>query len=133
MDVSTVSTGQPEGVPTCLYRHFDADGKLLYIGISLNGLARLHQHQKSSAWFYRIARVDMAWFPSRGEAEAAERAAIVAERPAHNITHAQGIPPALWDMIKGHWLADKITPEGFIPRKYASLTPAEVEELADKL
>ena len=39
-----------------MYRHFGADGSLLYIGISLNALNRLRQHQ-SSRWFDKIARV----------------------------------------------------------------------------
>lgn len=73
---------------TCaLYRHFDADGVLLYVGISLSAVQRLSQHS-ASPWSDRIARVDVERFPSREAAERAEREAIQTERPKHNATHA---------------------------------------------
>jgi hypothetical protein len=68
-----------------LYRHFDADGKLLYVGISLSALSRLAQHKDHSAWYKSIVNVTIQEFPSREEALAAERRAILEEQPAHNI------------------------------------------------
>jgi hypothetical protein len=35
---------KPEQTATDLYRHFDAEGCLLYVGISLNAIARLAVH-----------------------------------------------------------------------------------------
>lgn len=69
-----------------LYRHFDADGRLLYVGISRSVTARLTQHSESP-WDHLIARIEVERFPTREEAEAAERAAIRSERPIHNRTH----------------------------------------------
>jgi hypothetical protein len=40
----------PEG-ETELYRHYDAEGNLLYVGISLNSVVRLTQHRQASGWF----------------------------------------------------------------------------------
>lgn len=70
---------------TALYRHYDAAGALLYVGISLCAIGRLSQHRRGAEWFDQIARVDIEWFPSRDEAETAERAAIGLESPRHNI------------------------------------------------
>lgn len=69
---------------TALYRHFDASGALLYVGISLSAVQRLEQHKQSAVWFANIGRVDVEWFPSRGAALRAEAEAIRSENPAHN-------------------------------------------------
>jgi hypothetical protein len=74
-------------VPTALYRHFDADDKLLYVGISLSPTYRLSQHGDCSPWFGRIARITIEWFDSRDAAMAAERQAIKAEKPECNVVH----------------------------------------------
>lgn len=73
---------------TALYRHMDRDGNLLYVGISLKPFQRLEQHQNNSHWAYDIASVSIEYFPSRQDAEIAERRAISEEAPAHNIVHA---------------------------------------------
>jgi hypothetical protein len=66
-----------------LYRHFDASGKLLYVGISLFAIRRLAQHG-DSAWFSQIAIVKIERFPDRETAALAEAIAINFERPAFN-------------------------------------------------
>jgi predicted GIY-YIG superfamily endonuclease len=68
-----------------LYRHFDADNKLLYVGISLNTFARLSQHKDHSKWFEKIKRVEVEHFNTREEAMAQERKAIKTEMPMFNI------------------------------------------------
>lgn len=70
---------------TALYRHFDPDGRLLYVGMSLSPIARLRQHIDASSWAERIATVKVQWFATREEAHEAERDAIRAEDPAHNL------------------------------------------------
>jgi predicted DNA-binding transcriptional regulator AlpA len=67
-----------------LYRHFDKDGKLLYVGISLHAVGRLAGHRKDSKWFDEIAEVTIQQFANRDEAMLAERLAIADEKPAHN-------------------------------------------------
>lgn len=68
---------------TALYRHFDASGRLLYVGISLSAVQRLAQHA-SSDWSADIRRVDVEVYPTRDAALAAEAVAIRDERPEHN-------------------------------------------------
>jgi hypothetical protein len=68
-----------------LYRHFGADGSLLYVGISLSAVVRLAGHNRSSKWANEITRVEVENLPSREEAEAAETVAIQKEKPKYNI------------------------------------------------
>ncbi len=68
-----------------MYRCFDAEGVLLYVGISLSTIKRLGQHRLNTQWFQSINRVDIEHFDSRRLAADAEIAAIQAERPRHNI------------------------------------------------
>lgn len=70
---------------TALYRHFDADGVLLYVGISLSAVTRLSQHKEQSGWYASIARVEIEWFEDRETALRAETTAIMVELPKHNI------------------------------------------------
>jgi predicted GIY-YIG superfamily endonuclease len=70
---------------TCsLYRHFDADGALLYVGITKNIETRTNQHKRSSAWFSEVASTTVEKLPSREHAEALERVAIRFENPIFN-------------------------------------------------
>ena len=79
---------------TYLYRHFDADGGLLYVGVSLNALNRLGQHKDHSHWFDSICRVEIQKFDTRAKALAAETLAIGNERPKHN-KHKRFVPEKL--------------------------------------
>ncbi len=68
-----------------LYRHFDKDGTLLYVGVSINALNRLAQHKEASHWFIEITSVKIEQFQSREEVLRAEREAITNENPLHNL------------------------------------------------
>lgn len=72
-----------------LYRFFDADERLLYVGISLNAAKRASEHKKDKQWWSDVARMEVQHLDvsSRSEAEELERKAIRAERPVHNVMH----------------------------------------------
>lgn len=72
--------------PAALYRHFNIDGELLYVGISVSSLVRLTKHRNESSWFGEIAVVKIEHFPSRPAALRAEAKAIREERPKHNLS-----------------------------------------------
>ena len=72
-----------------LYRHFDADGNLLYIGISMSAFSRFAQHKRTSSWSEDIVTMTIERFESREQLEAAERAAIFRENPLHNLANNQ--------------------------------------------
>lgn len=69
-----------------LYRHYDATGRLLYVGITNNPGSRWKGHRDKPWWLY-VDTTRIERFGSRAEVEAAEAAAIKAERPWWNITH----------------------------------------------
>lgn len=69
--------------PTKLYRHYDADGKLLYVGITATILKRVVAHERSD-WADQIATITIQSYASRQEAEDAEQDAVVAENPLYN-------------------------------------------------
>lgn len=70
-----------------LYRFFDAEGTLLYIGITGNPRARWSQHSKTKEGWRRVDTIRVQHLDSREELEAAEKAAIKAERPLWNVAH----------------------------------------------
>lgn len=70
---------------TCqLYRHFDAEGRLLYVGISLSAVERLRQHVARAGWAGDIASITVETHPDRAAAMKAEREAVESERPMFN-------------------------------------------------
>jgi hypothetical protein len=70
---------------TALYRHFDAAGQLLYVGISNDALRRLLQHKDRAGWYEQIRRVNVEWLPDRAAALSAEAGAIRQEAPLWNV------------------------------------------------
>ena len=74
-----------------LYRYYDKNNILLYVGISISAIYRLSQHKKHSIWFDDIATVKIETLASRDEAIDAEKKAISSENPLHNIMRPQSL------------------------------------------
>lgn len=70
---------------TTLYRYFDSEGRLLYVGITGDNTKRQSQHRRNSFWFGEIASATFEHFDARDQAEEAETKAITHEKPMHNI------------------------------------------------
>lgn len=71
--------------PGVLYRMYDQDGGLVYVGISVSLPARLIQHRQSQPWWSDITSISVQHFPTIREARDAERVAIAEERPRYNV------------------------------------------------
>ena len=69
---------------TVLYRHFDLNNRLVYVGIAADEPSRRRQHKRTSSWFHLVAKSRVEFLPSREAALAAEKVAIRTERPAFN-------------------------------------------------
>lgn len=69
-----------------LYRHFDAEGRLLYVGISNDSVRRWFNHKTNgiSTWYHLSVRMEIERFPDRYTAAVAEKAAIIKEKPFYN-------------------------------------------------
>lgn len=74
-------------LPQALYRFFNADGELLYVGISLNPGHRWGQHRADKPWWIEVATITVEAHRGRAEVLEAEREAIKRERPRYNLTH----------------------------------------------
>jgi hypothetical protein len=68
-----------------LYRHFDKDGNLLYVGVALNAVSRLRHPKVRSSWFDDITLITIETYRTREEALIAETAAIAGEKPTFNV------------------------------------------------
>jgi hypothetical protein len=86
-----------------LYRLFDADGVLLYVGISYSAIARFAQHKAAKSWIGDVCTVTIETHDvSRSEIEAMEAAAIRSEKPRYNVVHRRGtVGPALYRHDRG--------------------------------
>lgn len=75
---------------TCywLYRMFNENGALLYVGITEVGVARWRQHQREKEWFNEVRAFTVETFPSRDAVAKAELQAIRTEHPKYNYTGA---------------------------------------------
>lgn len=70
---------------TCtLYRHFDAEDRLLYVGITDSLERRTKQHKRAASWAESIDRIEAEELSTREHALAAEKVAIQFEAPLHN-------------------------------------------------
>lgn len=75
-----------EDQPHHVYRCYDAAGRLLYVGCSVNVKQRIKWHRSMSAhWAAQIATVETQTYPDRPTALRHEREAIGEESPLHNI------------------------------------------------
>lgn len=73
-----------EDSPTTVYRLFDADGNLLYVGCTNGVKARFKTHQATKEWWTEVVLADLEHFPNRQQAIAAEAEAIRNEQPKYN-------------------------------------------------
>lgn len=69
---------------TALYRLYDADGRLLYVGITSNPKARWGAHARDKHWWPEVARKTTEWFETRKSAERIEKIEVEDERPRYN-------------------------------------------------
>lgn len=74
--------------PTDLYRYYDSHNRLIYVGVSKSAVVRAMQHEHTAHWWDSWTVMTRERFDDRGAALAAERAAIINERPLCNIMYA---------------------------------------------
>lgn len=90
--------------PAAVYRLYDAEDRLLYIGLTGAPRQRWKDHRKEMLWWREVAFKWITWHETRWDAGEAERAAVEAERPLYNAACEDtlpGVPP----MPYGHRIA----------------------------
>lgn len=70
-----------------VYRFFNESSELLYVGITNRGRRRIHEHARTKQWWPHVHTAAFEHHPSRMAALDAEKRAIQAEHPTHNIIH----------------------------------------------
>lgn len=73
----------PQFSPYVLYRFFDAEGTLIYVGIT-NDLKRRCTEHRQKAWFTEVARVDATGCNTQAQASALESLVISEHAPLYN-------------------------------------------------
>lgn len=76
--------GEIVDLPHAVYRLYDDAGDLLYIGLARDIDRRFYNHAFKTPWWDEVASHTAEWFPDRATADAAETAAIRAEKPPFN-------------------------------------------------
>lgn len=87
---------------TTLYQFRDADGCLLYVGISGDGLRRIQQHAAKS-WWPQVATISISHYADRGSALQVEARTIRALSPKFNVHHGAARRPVAVDDLD-RWL-----------------------------
>lgn len=86
--VRAVEWGRPQTpVRTALYRLYDRDGELLYVGITDSPKRRFKDHADDKCWWPDVTARTVDWLPTRAHALAAEAQAIRTESPRFNFHH----------------------------------------------
>ena len=68
-----------------LYRCFDKDSALIYVGMSISIRRRLSQHINKAGWFSEVSEIKISRYPDGEQCRAAEKHAIRNECPKYNI------------------------------------------------
>lgn len=68
-----------------LYRFYDDQGVLLYVGITMTASHRFMSHRSEQLWWSEVKWINIEDHPDEGSARAAELAAIRSESPKYNI------------------------------------------------
>lgn len=68
-----------------LYRFYDTNRVLLYVGISRNFPDRWNWHRCKTSWYSQARYVATSFYPERQDAFRAEAAAIRAQNPLFNV------------------------------------------------
>jgi hypothetical protein len=74
-----------QALPHTVYRMYDREGRLLYVGMALYVRIRLAAHRNNQPWFNMVSKVDTERHPDRDSAADAEAAAIRDEAPIFNV------------------------------------------------
>ena len=71
--------------PTAVYRLYDSEDRLLYVGVAWDLEIRWTKHRLSKEWWPQVANRHVVWHANRFLALAEEDAAIELEGPLYNV------------------------------------------------
>lgn len=74
----------PDDTPTSVYKYYDRDGILLYVGITGRGSTRNSEHNKTKPWWQHVVRQSVEHFSTRERAQRRETDLIRKMAPPFN-------------------------------------------------
>jgi len=80
------SQRQLKHLPTDVYRVYDQEGRLLYVGASVNVFTRLREHRLYAEWWPLAFEGTVTRYENRAMARSVEAHAIRNEGPLYNTT-----------------------------------------------
>ncbi|GGV45971.1 GntR family transcriptional regulator [Streptomyces spectabilis] len=114
---------------TALYRLYDVDDRLLYVGISGAPKMRMKAHAADKPWWPEVATRDFEWFDTREQAAEAEVEAIRQQQPLHNHTHNISAVLALLPAVRDEPLRPQPAAVSKDSRNVAQRMAAEIRPL----
>jgi len=78
-----------------VYKHWDRNGVLLYVGCCRDVERRTSGHMSNSPWYDEIADITSEEYPDRKSGLKAEKKAIQEGKPLYNIMHHPDRPPLM--------------------------------------
>lgn len=96
-----------------LYRAYDTEDRLLYVGCSTNIKQRLQTHAAKAPWWPQVRNIRMEHFEDSGAAFRAEGRAIRGEHPIHN--QVRGIFRGIIDDIRDNIAAGVLRRGDILP------------------
>ena len=70
-----------------VYRHYDKNGVLLYVGATYNWAIRYETHKYKAAWNNDLTWMKIERYDTKQKALLAEKKAIIKENPMYNNHH----------------------------------------------
>lgn len=99
--------------PAVVYRMYDDEGALLYVGCTMAPGTRIPQHSVKS-WFHTVSTVKLEHFADRPDAAAAELKAIQTESPLYNRLTRLDNP---WPRVRRERDADDVVSIGEVAKR----------------
>lgn len=87
-----VGAHDTDGTPTSLYRYYDKNDLLLYVGVTGRGATRNIEHNKSQPWWPHVTRQEVTHLPTRRDALLEEKRLIQKHLPPYNRQHNRNYP-----------------------------------------
>ncbi|OOB91210.1 hypothetical protein [Rathayibacter sp. VKM Ac-2630] len=98
--------------PHDVYKAFDADGRFLYVGLSVDVFRRLQQHRREyAAWEPDAVRVEVAQYENRASAHFEEARCIREDSPAYNVTRERPFSSTYTDTIVDSFTLERHCPQ----------------------
>jgi hypothetical protein len=90
-------------VASFLYRHYNSDGDLLYVGVTNHVVTRTSRHFQKASWAAEIFKIVIEPFETREASLSAEVVAVKTEYPQHNRTWNGDRDNPLAAVAEGAW------------------------------